>query len=135
MAPTRVEEPHWYRRFVERVAIVGGSGSGKSTLATRLADRLDAEHVELDALFHRPNWEPTPTPEFRVKVTAALDTDRWVVAGNYSTVMDIVHGNADTIVWLDLPRWMVTLRVVRRSLGRVIRRRNSGTATARDGAT
>jgi adenylate kinase family enzyme len=36
--------------------------------------------------------------------------------------MDLVHGGADTIVWLDLPRWLVTVRVIRRSLRRVIRR-------------
>lgn len=107
---------------MQRVVIVGGSGAGKSTLAAKLAERLDAPAVELDGLFHQRNWEPTPTPEFRARVAAALDTERWVVAGNYSTVMDIVHGQADTIVWLDRPRWLMTWRVVRRSLRRVIRR-------------
>ncbi len=107
---------------MRRISIVGGSGSGKSTLAERLGERLDAPVVELDALFHQANWEPTPTPEFRAKVAAALEAQRWVVAGNYSTVMDIVHGRADTIVWLDLPRWLVTMRVTRRSWLRVIRR-------------
>ena len=105
------------------MAIVGGSGSGKSTMADKLAVKLGAEMIELDGLFHQANWEPTPTPEFRAKVAAALDTERWIVAGNYSTVMDIVHGQADTIVWLDRPRWLVTARVVRRSLGRVITRK------------
>jgi adenylate kinase family enzyme len=107
---------------VERIAIVGGSGSGKSTMASTLAARLDAPCVELDALFHQRGWQPTPTPEFRAKVADALLGERWVVAGNYSVVMDIVHGQADTIVWLDLPRRLVTWRVIRRSLRRVIRR-------------
>lgn len=105
---------------MKRVAIVGASGSGKSTLAQRLAMKIGGQYVELDALFHRADWEPTPTPEFRAKVATALDTERWVTAGNYSTVMDIIHGQADTIVWLDRPRWLVTLRVVKRSLKRVI---------------
>lgn len=107
---------------MKRVAIIGPSGSGKSTLAAHLAPRLEATIVELDALFHRPNWEPTPTPEFRAKVSAAIDTDRWIVAGNYSIAMDIIHGAADTIVWLDMPRWLVTWRVVRRSIRRVVTR-------------
>jgi adenylate kinase family enzyme len=107
---------------MRRVAIVGGSGNGKSTLAASLAEKIDATSIELDELFHGENWAPTPTPEFRRRVAEALDTDRWVVAGNYSVVMDLVHGGADTIIWLDLPRWLVTWSVIRRSLRRVIQR-------------
>jgi adenylate kinase family enzyme len=107
---------------VERVTIVGGSGSGKSTLAGTLAADLNARLVELDAIFHKPDWTPTPTPQFRTEVAAALDTDRWVVAGNYSVVMDLTQGGADTIVWLDMPRWLVTWRVTKRSIRRAVKR-------------
>ncbi len=112
---------------MQRIAIVGASGSGKSTLARVLATKLDLAHLELDELFHRPGWEPTPTPEFRMIVAEALtaaDRDRggWVIAGNYSMVADLFQGRADTIVWLDLGRRHTIPRVVRRSLQRVIRR-------------
>ena len=107
---------------MQRVAVLGSSGSGKTTLAREIADRIDAEHVELDALFHRADWTPTPTPALRRDVAAALDTDRWVVCGNYSTVADLVHGGADTIVWLDLPKSVVMRRVVKRTLRRAVRR-------------
>ena len=107
---------------MQRVTIVGGSGSGKSTLAATLAERMDARLVELDAVFHKPNWTPTPTQQFRAEVADLLDTERWVVAGNYSVVMDLTQGVADTIVWLDLPRWLVTWRVVKRSVRRAATR-------------
>lgn len=107
---------------MQRVTIVGASGSGKSTLAAALANQLDAQLVELDAIFHKPNWTPTPTPEFRAQVSTALDTERWVVAGNYSVVMDLTQGGADTIIWLDIPRWTVTWRVFKRSIRRATTR-------------
>lgn len=107
---------------MEKVAIVGASGSGKSTLAATLAEILGATRIDLDELFHQPDWEPTPTPEFRARVTAATNDEQWVVAGNYSVVYDIIHGGADTIVWLDLSRWRSTGRVIRRSIGRAVRR-------------
>ncbi|WP_040495724.1 hypothetical protein [Ilumatobacter nonamiensis] len=112
---------------MRRVSIVGSSGAGKSTLATQLADRIDVPVVELDELMHGPNWTPTPTPEFRAKLTTALadadaSHDGWVVPGNYRTVADIAQGRADTIVWLDLPRRVSMMRLVKRSVARSITR-------------
>jgi adenylate kinase family enzyme len=113
---------------VRRVVVVGNSGSGKSSLADVLAARLGVPHVELDAHFHQAGWTPTPTPEFRASVRAALDeaddsAGGWVVCGNYRAVRSTIWTRADTIVWLDLPRWVVMGRVTRRTLGRALRRR------------
>ena len=108
--------------MMDRVSVVGSSGAGKSTLARAIADRIDGHHVELDELFHQAGWIPTPTPELRRNVAAALDVDRWVVCGNYTKVADLVQGGADTIVWLDLPRWLVISRLIRRSVKRAITR-------------
>jgi adenylate kinase family enzyme len=109
------------------LAVVGNSGSGKTTLARQVAEDLGLAHVELDALFHQPGWTPLEPDEFGRRVEAALDrADRaeqgWVVCGNYSAVQDAVWARADTVVWLDLPRWRVMARVSRRTLRRVVRR-------------
>ena len=112
---------------MRRVVVVGNSGSGKSSLADVLAGRLGVPHVELDAHFHQAGWTPTPTPTFRASVRAVLDladasADGWVVCGNYGPVRSTVWTRADTIVWLDLPRWVVMGRVTRRTLGRALHR-------------
>ncbi|BAN02678.1 hypothetical protein YM304_23640 [Ilumatobacter coccineus YM16-304] len=107
---------------MRRVVVVGAPGSGKSTVAAVLAERLGAAHIELDELFHRPDWAPTPTPEFRAKVAAAIDVPRWVVAGNYVVTADLTHARADTIVWLDLGRRHTIPRVAKRSIRRAVRR-------------
>ncbi|MFA9431519.1 adenylate kinase [Egicoccus sp. AB-alg2] len=108
---------------MQRIAVVGNAGSGKSTLARRLADGLGLRHVELDAIFHQPGWQPLPEATFRARVEDAVRADRWVVCGNYGAVRDLVWPRADTIVWLDLPRRVVTPRIVRRSVVRAITRR------------
>lgn len=112
---------------MRRICVVGSSGSGKSTLAETIAERTGGVFVELDELMHGPDWTPTPTPQFRASVIAALgeaDSSHrgWAVAGNYRQVADLVQGGADTIVWLDLPRRVSTWRLVKRSLRRVVRR-------------
>jgi len=107
-----------------RFAVVGNAGAGKSTMAAALAERLGVPHIELDAIFHQPGWTELPVEEFRAKVTAATADEGWVVDGNYTVVRDIVWNRADTIVWLDFSRRVVTTRIVRRSFTRVVLRRD-----------
>ena len=107
-----------------RIAIVGNSGSGKTTLAKRVAARLDCDHIELDSIHHLPNWTPIERDEMREIVAKRIEADSWVVDGNYASfVQDLVFGRVDTVVWLDLPRRVVMPRVTRRTLGRMVLRR------------
>ena len=107
---------------MNRINVVGSSGSGKTTVAVRIAGALEVPHLELDAIHHLPNWEPIDTELFRSKVTEFTSGDRWVVDGNYSKVRDLIWTRADTIVFLDLPRWRVMTRLVPRTLWRMITR-------------
>lgn len=53
-----------------------------------------------------------------------LDSERWVVDGNYSSlVQDLVWEAADTVVWLDLPRRVVMPALVKRTFVRMATRR------------
>jgi adenylate kinase family enzyme len=107
---------------VRRIAVVGNSGSGKTSLAAALAERLGIPHLELDSVFHQPGWQPLDRDEFRDRVGAAVAADSWVMDGNYRAVREIIWARADTIVWLDLPRRVVTRRIIGRTLRRVARR-------------
>jgi adenylate kinase family enzyme len=99
--------------------VVGTSGSGKSTVARELAAALGVPHLELDGVFHQPDWVSLPTEEFRQRVTAVTAADGWVIDGNYSRVRDLVWARADTVVWLDLPKRTVMRQLVWRTLRRV----------------
>lgn len=107
-----------------RLCVVGNSGSGKTHLARRLAARLAVPHIELDAINHRAGWVEAPPDEFRAEVGRLLDQHAagWVVDGNYrNRVGDLL--DPDTYVWLDYPRGVVLSRVLRRTLGRLLLRR------------
>jgi adenylate kinase family enzyme len=104
---------------VLRVSVVGNSGSGKSTLAGALASRLGVPHIELDAIYHQPGWQPLPAAEFRARVDALTANGGWVVDGNYSAVRDLVWARADSVVWLDPPRRTVMRQIVLRTLRRM----------------
>lgn len=105
-----------------RVVVLGVTGSGKTTAGRRIAEGIGAKHIELDGLFHGPNWTPAEPDEFRAKISAAIaGVDRWVTDGNYATMTaDLLWTRADTIVWLDYPLPLSLLRLFRRTMTRAI---------------
>ncbi len=86
--------------------------------------RLGCDHIELDSIHHLPNWTPIEQDKMRQIVDTRTQASAWVVDGNYrSLVQDIVFARADTAVWLNLPRRVVMPRITRRTLGRMVLRR------------
>ena len=63
------------------MAIIGTSGAGKSSLGRTLATRLDVPYVELDGMFHQPNWSQLPPPEFERRVAEVAAEPSWVLDG------------------------------------------------------
>lgn len=102
----------------ERVVVVGVTSSGKSTLAERLARRFDLNFIELDALHWEPDWQEAPLDVFRRRVAAATETEKWVVAGNYRTVRDLIWPQAEAVIWLDYPLLTVLWQLTRRTFTR-----------------
>jgi adenylate kinase family enzyme len=85
---------------------------------------LGLPRTELDALWWDPDWTEAGADEFQRRVAPVVAQDRWVLDGNYFSVGAgaLIWPLADTIVWLDLPRWIAVPRVLRRSLVRGVRR-------------
>lgn len=109
---------------MRRVAVIGSSsGSGKTTFGRALAARIGVPFTELDALAWGPNWTIATTEQFLPKVQRVLETDAWVIDGNYTGRLgDVVWRRADTIVWLDIPLRVTLWRTFRRTLRRALTR-------------
>lgn len=107
---------------MQRIIVTGSTGAGKSTLAGKLARRLGAPYVELDALYWGPGWTAASPELFRTHVDAALPPDSgWIVDGHYRAVWDLIWTRADTLVWLDYPLPLVFWRLFLRSIRRGVR--------------
>jgi adenylate kinase family enzyme len=107
-------------RCPSRVVVAGTSGSGKTTLARRIAAELGTDYFELDALHHGPDW--SVRPEFVPDVRRRAAMQAWVTEWQYDEVRPLLAARADLVVWLDLSRWLVMSRVIRRTVRRALRR-------------
>lgn len=101
-----------------RIVVIGVTSSGKSTLAESLAKHFDMNFIELDALHWEPGWQEAPLETFHARVEKAMQREKWIVAGNYRVVRDLVWSKAQAIIWLDYPLltvlWQLTRRTFRR---------------------
>jgi adenylate kinase family enzyme len=103
-----------FKRFV----VVGTTSSGKSTLAKDLAGRFSLDFIELDALYWEPNWKEVRDEVFRRRVDTVTQAERWVVAGNYHIVRDLIWPRAEAIIWFDYPLWTILWQLTRRTFSR-----------------
>ena len=101
-----------------RIVVVGVTSSGKSTLAEQLSRLFDLRFIELDALHWEPNWQAAPLDVFRRRVEAATEVERWIVAGNYHVVRDLIWPKAEAILWLDYSLWRVLWQLTQRNFKR-----------------
>ncbi|MGH7288532.1 MAG: hypothetical protein ACREI8_11000 [Myxococcota bacterium] len=111
-----------------RIHVTGHSCAGKSTLAASLAEALGAPCVELDALNWLPGWvglNETDPERLRGRIRRATEGDAWVLAGSYESFVEpLCWPRMHTLIFLDLPRWLLILRLLRRSWCRWRRREN-----------
>ncbi|WP_032378116.1 ATPase AAA [Rhodococcoides fascians] len=108
-------------RRPSRIVVAGTSGSGKTTLSARLGSVLGIEHIEIDSLYHGPNWTPRAT--FESDVEEFISRPSWVTEWQYSVVRDRLVDRAELMLWLDLPRRTVMRQIVIRTLRRRFGRR------------
>lgn len=102
---------------MERILIIGCSGSGKSRMARILGKKLDLPVVHLDQLWWKCGWENVTVEEFDARMQAVLETDRWIIDGNFSRTMPQRIEHCDTILYLDYSRWLCLLGMLQRVIG------------------
>jgi adenylate kinase family enzyme len=111
---TLISHPPELMSAMQRVLIVGSSGAGKSTLARQLGSRLGLPVHHLDQYFWCPGWVKTPE-ETRVAIVKRLvKGEKWIIDGTYRQSLDMRLKAADTVIFLDLPRWVCVYRAARR---------------------
>ncbi|MCR9246130.1 MAG: hypothetical protein NXI31_13955 [bacterium] len=101
---------------MKRVAIIGSGGSGKTTLARHLGAILRIPVHHLDGTYWRDSWSATPEDEWTEVHAELCRQPTWILDGNYGGTMAHRLAAADTVIFLDIGRWLCLWRALRRYL-------------------
>lgn len=99
---------------MKRIAIIGCAGSGKTTLALELQEIYKLPVYHLDCYYWKPNWQLPDFNDFLEIHDKLCDEPRWIIEGMYYRAMNHRLDRADTIIFLDMPRYLCIWRVLTR---------------------
>lgn len=88
---------------MKRIIVIGCPGSGKSTFSRALREKTGLPLHYLDMLWHKPDKTNVSTEEFDKHLSEILETDRWIIDGNYSRTLEMRMKECDTVFLLDIP--------------------------------
>lgn len=99
-----------------RILVAGTPGSGKTTLAGMLGRVTGLPVIHLDRLSHTAGWTPVPADSLRERLLEVMAADGWIIEGETEHGLDVRLAAADTIIYLDLNRYVCLFRLFKRML-------------------
>ena len=88
---------------MKRIIVIGCPGSGKSTFARKLKEKTGLPLYYLDMIFHRPDRTTVTREEFDQRLQAILQTENWIIDGNYLRTLPIRFEACTDVFFLDFP--------------------------------
>ncbi len=107
---------------VKKIVIVGTSGSGKTCLGKKLSQISGLPQTDLDEIFWLPGWIESDRRELEQKISEKVNSDEWIISGNYNRVSDVIWQKANMMIWLDYPLLKIFWRCLKRSFRRIVTR-------------
>jgi adenylate kinase family enzyme len=106
----------------ERILVYGVTGSGKTMLAKRISEVTGIPWHSVDDLTWEPGWIEVPMDEQRRRIEQVCSGERWILDTAYAKWLDVPLARVELIVALDFPRWLSLVRLIRRTIARLIDR-------------
>ena len=84
-----------------RILVIGCPGSGKSTLSRKLKEKTNLPLCHLDMIFWNEDKTTVDQETFMNRLTKVVESEKWIIDGNFSTTMELRIKECDTIIFLD----------------------------------
>lgn len=86
-----------------RIIIIGCPGSGKSTFARELHKIVKLPLYHLDMMYWNADRTTVSKEVFRQRLDKVMQTECWIIDGNYNSTMELRIQKCDTVIFLDYP--------------------------------
>ena len=82
---------------------------------------MHIDHIEMDQLFWKPNWQMASDEEFFFELGNILEkNEAWILDGNYSRTIPIKWKRVESVIWLDYSFMRTFLQALKRAIYRSI---------------
>lgn len=86
---------------MNKILIIGSCGSGKSHLAKELSKIFNINVFHIDNIYWNKNKESITDFELKHKLLKIIETDKWIIDGDYLFCIEDRINSCDTIFYLD----------------------------------
>ena len=100
---TEKQDKRDLKRNPVKIIVIGSPGSGKSTFARKLRDKTHLPLYYLDMIFHNPDRTTVSREKFDQRLSEILETDEWIIDGNYLRTLPPRFEKCTEVFLFDLP--------------------------------
>lgn len=86
---------------MEKIIVIGCPGSGKSTFSKKLNEIINIPLYHLDMMYWNKDKTIVEKTVFYENLDKVLQSDKWIIDGNYQSSMEKRMKQCDTIIFLD----------------------------------
>jgi adenylate kinase family enzyme len=86
---------------MKKVMVIGCPGSGKSTFSRKLRDITNLPLYHLDMMFWNADKTTVERSVFLERLSKVIESDEWIIDGNYNSSLEMRMIACDTVVFLD----------------------------------
>lgn len=89
--------------MTNKIIVIGCPGAGKSTFARKLHSITNIPLHYLDRIWHKADRTSVTQEEFDTTLLQVMNTESWIIDGNYLRSLETRLQYADTVIFLDYP--------------------------------